>query len=704
MRRQDVSARRDRTRRFSRRPTWDTLWRRETAPVTNTSATRIGVDVGGTFTDLVAWDPSGVMRSCKVPTTSAAPAAGVLNGLAALGPATGAWASLAHGTTLVTNAIVERRGAPVGLVTTRGFRDVLEIARQNRTHLYRLDLPAKPDPLVPRHLRLEVTERMDADGSALVPFAAEEVGPLVAELKAHGVESVAICLLHAYANPAHEQALKQLLAPHFRHLSVSSEINAEFREYERACTTVLNAAVMPLASAYLDDLRARLPAGRALHLLHSGGGMMSVGAAKARPLTMAMSGPAAGVAAAAHTARTLGIGRALAFDMGGTTTDVCLIADGVPETAAQRKLGDYPVRLPMLAVESIGAGGGSIARVEAATGALKVGPDSAGAVPGPAAYGLGGSAPTVTDANVILGYLNPDRVYGGSIRIDRGRAEAALLPLAQRFGLSLIAAAHGVVEVANASMLRALRLVSVQRGYDLRGFALIAYGGAGPLHAGALARHAGMGRVVVPAHSGAFSALGCLVSPLRYDAVQTYRAAVDGWDLKVVEDRFRALEHQCLAPLAEEGHPLDRLLVLRSLDLRYSGQNYEITLPYGDGGLPVLRAAFEERHRQLYGYATGESIECVNLRVAAIGRDDWAMAPASDVAAADAAVVGGSHRAFFQETGEVMLPRYDRVSLPVGVAIAGPAMVEDEWSTIIVYPRQHAAADPMGNLIIEAAA
>ena len=676
--------------------------------MTKTSGTRIGVDVGGTFTDLVAWDSSGAMRSCKVPTTSAAPAAGVLNGLAVLEPEAGPWTLLAHGTTLVTNAIVERRVAPVGLVTTRGFRDVLEIARQNRTHLYRLDLPAKPDPLVPRHLRLEVTERMDAEGNVLTPLAADEVGALVAELKAHGVESVAICLLHAYANAAHEQALRQLLAPHFRHLSVSSEINAEFREYERACTTVLNASVMPLATAYLDDLRARLPAGRALHLLHSGGGMMSVEAAKARPLTMAMSGPAAGVAAAAHTARTLGIGRALAFDMGGTTTDVCLIADGVPETAAQKKLGDYPVRLPMLAVESIGAGGGSIARVEAATGALKVGPDSAGALPGPAAYGLGGHAPTVTDANVILGYLNPDRVYGGSIRIDRGRAEAALAPIAQRFGLSLTAAAHGVVEVANASMLRALRLVSVQRGYDLRGFALIAYGGAGPLHAGALARQAGMSRVVVPAHSGAFSALGCLVSPLRYDAVQTYRAPVDGWDLKVVEDRFRALEQQCLAPLAKEGDPLDRMLVTRSLDLRYAGQNYEITTPFDDGGVPALRAAFEQRHRQLYGYATGESIECVNLRVAAIGADDWAAAasPASDAPPSrpTAAMPAGSHRAFFPETGEVTLPRHDRASLPVGVAIAGPAMIEDECSTIIVYPGQRAAADHLGNLIIEAAA
>jgi N-methylhydantoinase A len=688
-----------------------------------TSGLRIGVDVGGTFTDFVAWDSPGAMRAWKVPTTPAAPASGVLNGLRLEGGAE-PWVSLAHGTTLVTNAIVERRGAPVGLVTTRGFRDVLEIARQNRTHLYRLDLPAKPDPLVPRHLRLEVRERMDVEGHALAPLAAEEVPALVEYLKSHGIDSVAICLLHAYANPAHEQALAKLLAPHFRHVSLSSEINAEFREYERACTTVLNASVMPLATAYLDDLRARLPEGRALHLLHSGGGMMSVAAAKTRPLAMAMSGPAAGVAAAAHTARAVGLDRALAFDMGGTTTDVCLIADGVPETASQRKLGDYPVRLPMLAVESIGAGGGSIARVDPTTGALKVGPDSAGAVPGPAAYGQGGTQPTVTDANVILGYVSPDRVYGGSIRIDPERAEAALAPLAERFGLSVIAAAHGVVEVANASMLRALRLVSVQRGYDLRAFALIAYGGAGPLHAGALARQAGMRRVVVPAHSGAFSALGCLVSPLSYDAVLTYRARVDAWDPKVVDDRYRGLEGQCTAPLAEEGHPPDRLLVSRSIDLRYAGQNYEITVPFGDGGVASLRAAFEARHRQLYGYATGESIECVNLRVTATGRDDRALmgepsrrrgerseecfrpegGPTPRAATGAAPSPTGSHPAFFPETGEVHLPRYDRGALPAGAAVQGPAMIEDDSSTVIVYPGQRASADPLGNLIIEAAA
>jgi N-methylhydantoinase A len=519
----------------------------------------------------------------------------------------------------------------------------------------------------------------------------------VADFKREGIESVAVCLLHAYAAPAHEQALRLALEAHFPHVSVSSEINAEFREYERSCTTVLNASVMPLAARYLDDL-SRRTGGKPLHLLHSAGGMMSIEAAKARPLSMAASGPAGGVAAAANTARSLGLARALAFDMGGTTTDVCLIADGVPETAGQRKLGDYPARLPMIAVESIGAGGGSIARVEA-TGALKVGPRSAGAVPGPACYGQGGTEPTVSDANLLLGYLNPERVYGGSIRLDTARAESVIAPLAQRLGLTLIEAAHGLVEVANANMLRALRLVSVQRGYDLREFSLIAYGGAGPLHAGALALQAGISSVIVPAHSGAFSALGCLVSPLRYDTVQTHRGRLDAWDAKVVEERFRVLEAQCLRPLLDEGHDPARMLVLRSLDFRYIGQNYELEVGWVPGGPAALKAAFEARHRQLYGYATGENVDCVNLRVTARAVEEPLPLPAPP--AGTSTVSTGSHRAYFEATGAVDMARYDRTSLPPGLAVAGPAMVEDEWSTTVVYPRQRCVADRLGNLVIE---
>jgi N-methylhydantoinase A len=655
----------------------------------------VGIDVGGTFTDFVVRAPSGRLASGKVPTTPSRPADGVMHGLQALAGDQPV-ASVAHGTTIVTNAIVEGRGAVVGLITTRGFRDVVEIARSSRLHLYDLKAAPKPPAPVPRRLRLEITERVGPDGAIDTPLAIDEIADLVATLRHEGVESVAVCLLHSYANPEHERALRAHLAPHFPHLCVSSEINAEFREYERTCTTVLNAAVMPLASSYIEELHRRL-GGATLHLLHSAGGMMSVETARARPLALASSGPAAGVAAAAHVARTLGIPRALAFDMGGTTTDVCLIADGVAETSSQRKLGGYPVRLPMAAVESIGAGGGSIAQVDAA-GALRVGPRSAGAQPGPACYGLGGVEPTVTDANLLLGYLDPERVYGRAIRLDRERARVALDALARRIGLPLLEAAAGVIEVANAAMLRALRLVSVQRGFDLRDFTLIAYGGAGPVHAGALATAAGIARVLVPAHSGAFSALGCLVSPLRYDAVRTYRGRLEAWDAKPAEDRLRELQEQCVAPLTDEGIALERIALQRSADLRYSGQNYEIEVPWRDTP-EALRAEFEARHRRLYGYATGESVECVNLRV--VARVPDVAAELSSFEPSGAPGVLGEQRAHFAGAGEVALPRYDRAALAPGRAVAGPALIEDEWSTTLVYPGQRCAADRLGNLLIE---
>lgn len=660
---------------------------------------RVGVDVGGTFTDLVAWDGNR-LEALKVLTTFPEPSRGVVAGLQAIRATTGPPTALAHGTTVVTNAIVERRGAVVGLVTTRGFRDVLEIARQSRLHLYDLHAPAKPEPMVPRRLRLEVTERVGADGSTLAPLALDEVDTLIQALRREGAESVAVCLLHSYANPAHERALRAALARHFPHVSISSEINAEFREYERTSTTVLNAAVMPLAARYIDELVAAIgleAAGTALRLLHSAGGMMSAEAARVRPLAMAGSGPAAGVAAAAHLAGRLGLRRALAFDMGGTTTDVCPISEGAAETSSQRRLGGYPVRLPMVAVESIGAGGGSIAYADAA-GALKVGPRSAGASPGPACYGLGGKEPTVSDANLVLGYLGADRVYGGAIRLDRGRAEAALEALGRRFGLGLIETAHGVIEVANASMLRALRLVTVQRGYDLREFTLIAYGGAGPVHAGALARQAGIRRVLVPAHSGAFSALGCLVSPLRYDAVQTFRGRLDAWDPKPVADRFRELEVRCLTPLLDEGLAPERVALERSLDLRYTGQNYELEI--GEHTEPeALRTAFEARHRELYGYATGDSVECVNLRVVARLTEAGLELPAG--APSDEPTVLGAQRAYFPETGPVMLRRWNRSALRPGQPVDGPALIEDAWSTTVVYPGQRGAVDSLGNLVLE---
>jgi N-methylhydantoinase A len=655
---------------------------------------RVGIDVGGTFTDLVAIDAaSGVVRSRKVLTTPEAPARSVLAGLQALAPGA---ASIAHGTTIVTNAIVEGRHAPTALVTTRGFRDVLEIARQSRQELYRLDIAPRPAPLVPRHLRLEVTERVLADGRVAVPLADAELTALAAALQASGVEAVAVCLLHAYAHPAHEARLRTVLEGRVPFVSVSHEINAEFREYERTSTTALNAAVMPLADRYLADLEASLAragVGASLHLLQSSGGMMSAAIARRRPLAMAVSGPAGGVAAARFLARSIGLRNAIAFDMGGTTTDVCLIADGRAETLPQRRLGGHPVRLPSVGVESIGAGGGSLARAERA--ALRVGPQSAGARPGPACYGQGGAAPTVTDAHAVAGTLRADALLGEAIRVDVSRARTALDPVAHALDLGLREAAAGVLEVANAAMRRAIRLISVQRGHDLRGFALIAYGGAGPLHAGRLAEELGMPGVVVPAHAGVFSALGCVVAEVAYDHVQTFRRPLEGLTAAEIEARFAPLAEAVRAPLLAEGHRVEAIDLRRSIDLRYVGQNYELEVAW-TGNPDELRAGFHALHRRLYAYATEDAVECVNLRVRAGVEAAVAHLP-------EWPTTGGGqpfteHEAYFAETGTAALSVYRREDLPPEHRVKGPALIEDPWATTLVYPGQTGLLDRAGNL------
>jgi N-methylhydantoinase A len=655
---------------------------------------RVGIDVGGTFTDLVAIDPaSGAVRSRKVLTTPEAPARGVLAGLEALAPDAG---SIAHGTTIVTNAIVEGRYARTALVTTRGFRDVLEIARQSRQELYRLDLAPRPPPLVPRHLRLEVSERVLADGRVAVPLAEDELPALAAALRASDVEAVAVCLLHAYAHPAHEARLRAALEGQVPFVTVSHEINAEFREYERSSTTALNAAVMPIADRYLADLEASLArAGvrATLHLLQSNGGMMSAAVARRRPLAMAVSGPAGGVAASRFLARTLGLRNAIAFDMGGTTTDVCLIADGRAENLPQRRLGGHPVRLPSVGVESIGAGGGSLARAEG--GALRVGPASAGARPGPACYGQGGTAPTVTDAHAVAGTLRGDALLGETIRVDAARAQAALAPVAQALGLELREAAAGVLEVANAAMRRAIRLISVQRGHDLRGFALIAYGGAGPLHAGRLAQELGMPGVVVPAHAGVFSALGCVVAEMAYDHVQTFRRPLAGLGAGELDAQFARLVASVEAPLLAEGHPRGSIELRRTVDVRYVGQNYELEVPW-TGELDPLRGGFHALHRRLYAYATDDAVECVNLRVRAGVEATGARLPEWPTTGTGQPFA--EHGAYFPETGVTALPVYRREDLPPGQPVKGPALIEDPWATTLVYPGHTAMLDRAGNL------
>jgi N-methylhydantoinase A len=666
---------------------------------------RFGVDVGGTFTDVVARDEvSGRLAAVKVPTVPDAQQQAVVAGIRRLLDGDAQIAGVVHGTTVVTNALLEGRSADVALVTTAGFRDVLEIGRQSRDALYHLDRPGRAEPLVPRHRRLEVDERTRFDGHVERPLPAEAAQAVAQRLALSGAEAVAICLLHAYANPAHERALAAVLADSFDYVCTSSEVNAEFREYERTSTVVLNAAVMPIIDRYLrglDDGLTTLGQRVPLHIVQSSGGMLSSALARRQPLRMVMSGPAAGVAAARDLLGQLGCRDAVTFDMGGTSTDVCLVADGGVEMVRERKIDGRTLRTPSVPVESIGAGGGSVAWLDA-VGALKVGPRSAGARPGPATYGLGGSEPTVTDANVVVGYIRPGLVFGETIRIDADAAAKAVERVATRLGLSVPETAQGILRIADASMLRAIRRVSVEKGYDLRRFSLVAYGGAGPLHAGRLAQALGIPRVVVPAHASIFSAFGCLVSDLRYDRVQTFRARLSTLDPRQLESRFQRLEHEARAPLLAESDGHATIQVQRSLDLRYAGQNYELEVPVAPGETAAtIRARYNALHQARYTYDTPEDVECVNLRLVA-----WVPSPRVELAPAMSGRRNGRPRAIVQHParfpglGQVPVPVFRRADLGPW-PVPGPALIEDTQTTIIVCPGQSARADNAGHLYLE---
>jgi N-methylhydantoinase A len=658
---------------------------------------QVGIDIGGTFTDLVALRPAtGELRSIKVPTQRNDPVASIKAALAAAGLEAIEVDDLVHGTTLVTNAIVEDRVEPVALIATRGFEDVLDIGRAGRQHLYRLDLPPRRAAQVPPERRIGLAERVDHTGAVLQAADGAALAEAVAQVKATGVESVAVSLLHAYANPAHERALGTALKAVLPFVSLSHEVNPETREFERTATTVLNASVMPIAARYLDRLQREVQGAR-LHVMHSAGGMASPEAAARRPLSMALSGPAAGISAAQHAAASLGLDKVLSFDMGGTTTDVCLIVKGAAEISTDSKLAGRPVRQPMVAVESIGAGGGSL--VTLSTGGLSIGPESAGAEPGPAAYGRGGTRPTVTDANAVLGYLDPTRRLGGAISLDVAAAEAALSPLAQRLGVSVIALALGVQRVANATMVRALARVTVERGVDGRQCTLLAFGGAGPMHAAHLAREFGIAEIVVPRFSSGYSALGCIVADMSYTQQQAVRMLSTDWDAT----RFGALHDDMLAtltaPLHRQGHDAEAIAVERTALVRYVGQSYAVEVPFAAPlDLPSLGRDFRQRHREIYGYATEEHWEMQSLRLRALVARGIALeALAAPPAMPEPTSVGDC---WFEPAAPHRTPRFDRDRLPNGARIEGPAIVEDAWSTIVVPPAYVLTTDTMGHLWI----
>ncbi len=665
------------------------------------SGWQVGIDIGGTFTDLVALLPAtGEVRSIKVPTQRNDPVASIKAALAAAGLSSEEVDDLIHGTTLVTNAIVEDRVEPVALVATRGFEDVLDIGRAGRQHLYRLDLPPRRSAQVPPERRIGLAERVLHTGEVRLAPDNTAIAEAVAQARATGVESVAVSLLHSYANPAHERAMGQALAAALPFVSLSHEINPETREFERTATTVLNASVMPIAARYLDRLQREVKGAR-LHVMHSAGGMASPEAVAHRPLAMALSGPAAGVSAAAWVAGSLGLDKVLSFDMGGTTTDVCLIAGGVAEISTDSKLAGRPVRQPMVAVESIGAGGGSL--VSYGTGGLSIGPESAGAEPGPAAYGRGGTRPTVTDANAVLGYLDPSRRLGGAITLDVAAAEAALAPLARRLGVSVIELALGVQRVANATMVRALARVTVERGVDGRQCTLLAFGGAGPMHAARLAREFGIAEIVVPRFSSGFSALGCIVADMSYTQQQAVRMLSTEWDATRFGTLHEGMAGALMEPLHRQGHAAPDIAVECTALVRYVGQSYAVEVPFAQPlDLAILGRDFRKRHHEIYGYATEEHWEMQSLRIRALVSRPTRFEPFAP--GQSEAQPTGVAPCWFEPSAPHPTPRYDRDRLPADMRLTGPAIVEDAWSTIVVPPGYALRTDEHGHLWINEAA
>lgn len=660
---------------------------------------RVGIDVGGTFTDIVAVSSDGRVASAKATTDTDDALAALGQCLSAIGLEWEAVGELVHGTTRITNAIVEGHLARVTLIATEGFCDVLEIGRQNRRNLYSLSAPPKATPLVPGERRLEVSERMGPDGAVQVPLHEAGMDSALEAVANTDAEAIAVCLLHAYANADHEKQLGAALRKNHKHVALSHEISPEAREYERTATTVLSAAVTPSTDRYLSQLEGGIPEGINLHLVQSNGGMATPGAMTSKPLGLAMSGPAAGVTAVAAVARDLGISQALAFDMGGTTTDVSLVQDGAVIITAQRTIGETPVRQPMVDVRSVGAGGGSIAAVTG--GGLKVGPASAGAIPGPACYGQGGTNATVTDANLALGYLKNGAVLGaGNVRMDQIAAEQAVATIAHALGVDADAAALGIHRIANAAMARAVQTVTVQRGVDAREATLIAYGGAGPIHAVHLARELDLVRVVVPRLSSVFSALGCLVSRPLYQQQISLIMQSDAWNPGLLDHVIAEQRATLAAALLATGHTEEHLVTETIALVRYAGQSYAVEVPLADTGDPeALGHAFLAQHHDLYGYTTDEIWEIEALRIG-VGLKE---SPATLIP-----LPGGGRPeptsespCLFPEGGWVMTPRYDRVGLDEGIRICGPAIIEDTWSTVVLPPDATLDVNAAGDLLIE---
>jgi N-methylhydantoinase A len=676
----------------------------------------VGIDTGGTFTDLVAVEMNrGRYYYHKVPTTTGDPARGILEGVAQLldhnGLARSDVAFLVLGTTLATNAVLEGKWAPTGVITTAGFRDVLELARQRRPHYFNLDVP-KPMPPAARDCRMEVGGRIAYDGSEVASLEENDVRRAVEALKSRQVQAVAVCFLHAYANPEHEERAKRLVQELWPgvYVCASTEVLTEFREFERFATATVNASLMPIMDHYLEAFErgiATLGIRATPRIMQSNGGAVSPAAVRKLPVNTFFSGPAGGVIGSVGLGEHLEVSNLITFDMGGTSTDVCLIGDGEPAKKSEREMRGFPVRTRTIDIHTIGAGGGSIAWVDAG-GLLKVGPQSAGAEPGPAAYGRGGARATVTDANVVLGRLNPRSLLGGRMTVHPDKAQAVIDDLARKLGVALHDAAAGIIEIINVNMMGAVRVISVEQGEDPRDFTLVAFGGAGPLHAADVARSMGMRRVLVPPRPGLLSAIGLLHADVRGDFSLTRLLRAEAGNLKALNSGLAALRKRGAAWIQAEGERESKFHW--QADFRYFGQNSELIMELGgerlDGrALERLVESFHRRHKDHYGYdLRGQPVEVVNLRLAVTAsRRTPPQERAPAIRGELKQALTERRKAWFAETGYTATPVYDRDRLPAGCRIAGPAIIEQMDTTTVVPPHAVVKADRLGYLHMELA-
>ena len=675
---------------------------------------KLGVDVGGTFTDLCLLDAkTGRVWVEKIPSTPADQSTAFLDGVVRVAGSAGLAPDmisfLVHGTTVATNALLEHSGARTALLTTAGFRDVLEIGTQQRGELYSLT-QSRPTPLVARHLRKDVKERVAADGSVVTRLDEEAACEVLAQLAAEKVESIAICLLFSFMNDEHERKLGELareVLPEAM-ISASADISPEYREYPRMSTTVVNAYVMPSVFRYIDRLEKRLEqAGvtAGLHVMQSSGGLMTPATTKERPVNTILSGPAGGVVGGGYFGSAAGFVDLVTFDMGGTSCDVATVIRGEAGRTHMKDLDGYPLRTPMVDIETIGAGGGSIARVDEA-GALKVGPASVGADPGPACYARGGEEATVTDANLVLGVLGESTVLGRDLRLSYGLARAAVLTrVAEKLDLSIEEAAAGIIEIANSNMRAAIRVITVEKGFDPRDFTLVAFGGAGPMHACSVARESSVPTVVIPPHPGITSAVGLLMTDIRHPMVASYIVPTETADMERVESLFTALTTEAHRKLLADGMPPERISFVRSVDMRYLGQAYELTVPCeevlttDDGALKRLVTAFHAAHERVYGHhADSEPTQLVSLRVEGVGevpRGRWHERIVPRFKGQR------QRRVFVKNAGWVDAPVWDRGELVGGAHYAGPTVVEQLDATTWIPPGDRAHVDDSGNLVVE---